>query len=711
MPNGSLVKQPNLDQWLAIGADGRVLVRTGKVDIGQRISTALTLIAAEELDIDPTRIDIAAVETDVAPDEGVTSGSNSMEESGDAVRRATATARKHLLALAARQLGVAEDALDIVDGLIRARATNRSITYAELAGGKPFGIPVDQTAKTKDPKSFKHVGTRVTARGMADLVGGSAKYVHDMQMPGMLHARVVRPPHYHATLAKLDDAKFKSAGLGIVRDGSFLAVAGPDEYAVLKGAERLAAAATWDRGKGLPEGDLFKNLTANERVSLPVIKGSPVKEAVPALPAPPANAAVTHQARYERPYNMHGTIGPSAALAKFENGQMTVWTHSQGIYVLREAMAEALDMPIEAIRVIHAIGAGCYGHNGADDVALDAALVARANPGKPVLLKWTRDDEHAWEPYTTAMVMELQASLDASGKVLAWSHESYGDTHNMRPRSTGNKSGAARLLAARYLADPVPPPVATPSMGHHVGIHRNQEPLYTFDNQRLVKNLVRGLPLRTSAMRTLGAYANVFALESFIDELAEAGGLDPIALRIRNLADQRAIDVIEACNTALNRDKKPAGYGRGFGFARYKNQKTYCAVGIEVSVNDAAEVKLHRCVIAADAGEIVDRDGIAAQMEGGVLQAASWTLYEEVKYDRDGITSRDWDSYPILRFDNVPEIETILMERPGAPFLGAGEASSGPAAGAIANAIKDATGLRLRRLPFTPEAIRAAAYR
>jgi CO/xanthine dehydrogenase Mo-binding subunit len=279
----------------------------------------------------------------------------------------------------------------------------------------------------------------------------------------------------------------------------------------------------------------------------------------------------------------------------------------------------------------------------------------------------------------------------------------------MRPRSTGNKSGAARLLAARYLSNPVPPPVAQPSMGHHVGIHRNQEPLYNFQNQRLVKNLVRGLPLRTSAMRTLGAYANVFALESFIDELAEAAGLDPVDFRIRNLTDERAVAVVKAAAEGLHKTPKPVGRGRGLGFARYKNQKTYCAVGIELSVTEAAEVKLHRCVIAADAGEIVDPDGTAAQMEGGVLQAASWTLYEEVKYDRDGVTSRDWDSYPILRFDNVPEIETILMERPGKPFLGAGEASSGPAAGAIANAIKDATGLRLRTLPFTPANIRKAA--
>jgi CO/xanthine dehydrogenase Mo-binding subunit len=534
MPNPSLAKQPKVDQWLALQADGRVQVRSGKVDIGQRISTALMLIAAEELDVDPSRIDMMPVETGVSPDEGVTSGSNSMEESGEAVRRASATARRHLLARAAQALNVAEDSLEVADGLIRSRATNRSITYWELAGGKPLGIEIDANVPLKAPGTFRHIGTAVTARGMADTVQGTQRFVHDLEMPGLLHARVVRPPHYHAKLASLDEPRLKE-GLRVVRDGSFLAVAGEDEPAVLKAAERVAAIARWDLGGGLPEGDIFEWLTGNERVSLPVKAGIPVKEPVSPLAPPPATAKVTSSARYDIPYHMHGSIGPSAAIARFDDGQLTVWTHSQGIYVLRQALAEALSMEESRIKLIHTLGSGCYGHNGADDVTLDAALVARACPGRPVLMKWTRADEHAWEPFATAMSMVLQGSVDATGKVVAWSHESYGDTHNMRPRSTGNRSGAARLLAARFLADPVPPPVAAPSMGHHVGIHRNQEPLYDFPEPRLVKNLVRGLPLRTSARRTLGAFANVFALESFMDELAEAAGVGPVAFRLRHL--------------------------------------------------------------------------------------------------------------------------------------------------------------------------------
>jgi len=305
----------------------------------------------------------------------------------------------------------------------------------------------------------------------------------------------------------------------------------------------------------------------------------------------------------------------------------------------------------------------------------------------------------------------LRASIDDDGKIMDWSHESYSDTHVMRPRPGANRAGAARLLAMRMVENPLPAPVPEPAMGFHIGIHRNLDPLYDFPERRLVKNLVRELPLRTSAMRTLGAYANVFAIESFMDELAEAAGADPVAFRLDHLSDARGRDCLEAAAKALRGDATdpPEGRGWGFGFARYKNVQAYAAVGIELEVTDAADVKLHRAVIAADAGQVVDPDGLAAQMEGGLIQAASWALYEEVTYDQDGITSRDWDTYPIMRFDNIPDIEAILMQRPNAPFLGAGEASSGPAGAAIANAVYNAAGIRMRRLPLTPDAIRSAA--
>lgn len=711
--NASLSKTPALDDWIRLEEQGRITVANGKVDIGQRISTAVALIAAEELDVDPARIDVAAPETGASPDEGITSGSNSMEESGNAVRHAAATARRHLLRLAAETLDVQEDMLEVDDGLVVARATNRSVTYWDLMPeGSAFGIDVDEAAPTKPVASFRYVGHFATARGMERLAGGSARFVHDMVLPNMLHARPVRPPHYHAILESLDETvveRLESEGVTIIRDGTYLAVAAEDEYQVVRAAERLSNAARWDTGEGLPEGDMFERLLTEPRQSLRVVDGKPVDEDVPPLADPPASAAATLEARYDRPYHMHGSVGPSAAMAVCEDGKLTIWSHSQGIYLLRAAMADGLEMDPDDIRIIHTPGAGCYGHNGADDAATDAALIARAIPGRPVLLKWTRDDEHAWEPYGSAMSMSLRASLNEAGRVIDWSQETYSDTHMNRPRAGANRAGPGRLLPLNYLADPLPKPRANPNMGVHAGIHRNLDPLYNFPQRRLVKNLVRSMPLRTSSLRTLGAYANVFAIESFMDELAHEGGIDPVEFRLSHLEDVRATAVLRAAAERLFAGDKRDGVGRGIAFAQYKNIKTYAAVGIELEVTDEAEVKLLRAVAAADAGQVVDPDGLASQLEGGILQAASWTLYEAVTHDRDGITSRDWETYPILRFDNVPEIETIIMDRPDEKFLGAGEATAGPTAAAIANAIFDATGLRLRRLPFTPDALRRAA--
>ena len=443
-----------------------------------------------------------------------------------------------------------------------------------------------------------------------------------------------RPPHYHARLTALDEAVVESLaaeGVEVVRDGSFLAVSAVDEYAAVKAAGRLAAAASWDSGDGLETRDIYEGLRANERVSLPVVDGTPVEAPLP----PPADGAATLEARYERPYQMHGSLAPSAAMAEFAGGRLTVHSHSQGVYVLRAALAEAFDIEPGAVRVIHAPGAGCYGHNGADDAAFDAALIARARPGRPVMLKWTREEEHAWEPYGSCTSMDLRASLDGGGRIAAWSHETYSDTYSMRPRPGPGKMGAARLLAARFLAEPLAPPVMGPAMGRHMGIHRNLDPLYDLPEKRLVKHLVRGMPLRVSALRSLGGYANVFAIESFMDELAEEAGSDPVSFRLHHLSDPRGRTVIEAAAERLDPSGAdcPEGRGRGIGFAQYTNSAAYAAVVMEVSVGDAGEIRLERCVIAADAGEIVDRAGLAAQLEGGVVQAASWTLREAVAFD------------------------------------------------------------------------------
>ena len=545
---------------------------------------------------------------------------------------------------------------------------------------------------------------------------GTLRFVHDLRPEGALHARVVRPPHYHAALASLpDDLEAGLEGARLVRDGSFLAVAAEDEHHALRAAARVAAAARWSAPRGLDDRPASEQLLGNRRESFPVREGRSREEPVP---EPPPDAPRTMRAVYERPYQMHGSLAPSAALARFAGGRLTVWTHSQGIYPLRSAIAEILGLDPGSVDVEHAPGAGCYGHNGSDDAALEAALVARAIPGRPVLLEWSREDEHAWEPYGPAMRMELAAHLDDGGDVRFWSHETWSDTHVVRARPGAAGPQAGRFLAPRYLADPVPEPPRAPNLTVHGGIHRNAAPPYAFPETRIVKHLVHDLPLRVSALRTLGAYANVFAAESFLDELAHAAGADPLDYRRRHLADARTRAVLDAAAERFGWTARAAGRqavgssggaGRGIAVARYKNAKSYCAVAVEARVGEDAAIHLLRAVIAADAGEIVDPDGLAAQLEGGFVQAASWTLLEAVAWNRDGIASRDWESYPILRFGAVPEIETVLVDRPGEPFLGAGEASCGPAGAAIANAVFDATGVRARRLPLTPENLREAA--
>ena len=711
--NSSLEAHPNVEDWIVVRADGGVEVRTGKVEIGQGIDTAVALIVAGELGVPFDRIAMTPVSTGLSPDEGYTAGSSSLEHSGQALRLAAATVRRELLRRASQRLGVDAADLETGDAMVRSRETNRTVAFAELVQGAPVTGPVARRAPRRrgaragNPGGFEpfHVRRRVT---------GTFKFVHDLCPAGTLHARVIRPPHYHALLEDLpDDIQTVLGDARLVRDGSFLAVAHDDEHTAIRGAERLSAAARWRAIRDLEEEPIGQLLLENRRESFPVRGGAARDEPVD---MPPLSGPGTIRASYERPYQMHGSLAPSAALAVCADDHFTVWTHSQGPYPLRSALAEALDCDPASITVVHAPGAGCYGHNGADDAALEAALIARSIPGRPVLLKWSREDEHAWEPYGSAMRIELCARLARGGAVEAWSHETSSDTHLMRAWPDPVRPQAGKFLAPRYRANPLSAPAPTASLGAGGGIHRNATPAYAFPHMRIVKHLVHGLPLRVSALRTLGAFANVFAAESFMDELAHETASDPVAYRRRHLEDRRSIDVLDAAARRFGWSAgppagNPNGIGRGIALARYRNAKSYCAVAVEVRVDDDASIKLQRAVIAADSGEIVHADGLAAQLEGGFVQAASWTLLEAVTWDRDGITSRDWQSYPILRFDNIPEIDTVLLDRPEEPYLGAGEAACGPTGAAIANAVFDATGIRVRRLPLTPQSLRQAASR
>jgi nicotinate dehydrogenase subunit B len=421
-----------------------------------------------------------------------------------------------------------------------------------------------------------------------------------------------------------------------------------------------------------------------------------------------AAPVTTREALYTRPYQCHASIAPSCAVAQWQDGTLTVWTHSQGVFPLRGDLAKAFEMDPKQIRCIHAEGAGCYGHNGADDVALDAALVARATAGRPVKLQWMREDEFMWEPYGSAMVMKLAGGVDAQGNVVAWTHEVWSHPHSTRPGS----SAGVNLLAARHLRTPFAPVAPADVPQPSGGSDRNAIPLYDFPNVKVVKHYVAETPLRTSALRTLGGYANVFALESFVDELALAARLDPVDFRLRHLKDPRARAVID---TAAQRAGWRPGArgdgtrGRGFAFAKYKNLACYCAMVAEVEVTRATgRVRVVRVVAAVDAGQIVNPDGVVNQIEGGIIQSTSWTLKEALRFDRTRVTTRSWTEYPILRFDEVPAVEVALLDQPNERFLGVGEGAQGPTAAAIANAIAHATGKRLRALPFTPEQVKQA---
>ncbi len=695
----SLDAYPKVSDWITV-EDSQFLVHTGKVDIGQRISTALLRIVQEELALPLSFVDIAPVRTGTAPDEGITSGSNSIEQSGRAVASAAATLRKHLMDAAVAQHGGMLADWSLLDGYIQRGGTNLRIALTEIARDLPPDLRVD-------PSLPRHIGSSAPTaamRGIAEMVEGRFTFLHDLDLPGMWHARRVSPPHARAKLREIEQTAIErvtAKRLRIVRDGSFLAVAGPREWDVVKAATTLGLACSWDVGDGFPETDVFAQLVPENAQRFPVIKGTPQKAPVPdPVPAPDLSA------RFERPYQMHGALAPSAALAEWTGDRLILKSHSQGIYPLRQAIADSLDLPLEQIEITHVPGSGCYGHNGADDAAYEAALIAVALPDTPILLKWTREDEHAWEPYAPAMAVQVDATL-SDGRITTLSAEAFSDTHRGRPRPGPNRAGPAKLLANRFHEYAMDPYVAPPNMGTHGGMHRNLDPIYDFPETRLVKNLVQGLPHRTSAMRCLGAVANIFALESLMDEAADSAGVEPITFRRRQLSDTRAIAVLDELERRL--PSPGEGVGRGIAYAQYKNAMTRVGIAVDLTVTDAAAVVLERVTLVADAGRVIDPDGLTAQLEGGVMQAASWALYEEVTWDRDGITSRDWDSYPVIRFDNVPAFDITLLDAPQSPSVGAGEASPGPTVAAIANAIFHCTGLRLRRMPFTPDALTRAA--
>ncbi|HUJ00327.1 MAG TPA: molybdopterin cofactor-binding domain-containing protein [Usitatibacter sp.] len=694
----SLARNPRLSAWLRFRADGVVEVRSGKVELGQGILTALAQIAAEELDVALERIAMMPAATGTSPDEGVTSGSLSTQDSGMAVRHACAEARALCLAEASRRLGVAVDSLAVADGEIRGAGGART-SYWAIGDAAIAGRDATASVPPKGSAHSRYVGRAIARIDLADKVLGHARYIHDLALPGMLHGRVLRPPSPAATLEKLEEdrARAMPGVVAVVRDGSFVGVLAESERQAQAAVERLRRDARWNEPATLPdEARLGAWLHAARRETALVAERDSGSS---------PGARRTVRASYTKPFIAHASIGPSCAVAHWNGTRLRVWSHTQGIYNLRADLSIAFAVPAEDIVVEHVQGAGCYGHNGADDVAYDAALLARAADGRPVRVQWSREDELSWSPFGPAMAIDLEAELDDHGEVVAWRGAHWSNGHTMRP----GRAKIPTLLAASQLADPFERPVSVnPPFAGGGGAERNSVPAYDFPRLRVECHRVLEMPLRASALRSLGAFANVFAIESFVDDIARMRHEDPVAWRLRHLSDPRARAVIEAVarRSSWGAPLAGEGRGRGIGWARYKGFGAYCAVVAEVELTH--EVRVTRLVIAADVGLAVNPDGVANQIEGGAIQATSWALKEAVRFDRTRVTSGAWESYPILRFSEVPRTDVEVIQREHEPSVGAGEAAQGPTAAAIANAVREAIGARIRDLPITAERIAAA---
>jgi len=707
-PKGSLERNPTLSQWLSLAQPGVILLSVGKVDIGQGISTAIVQIAAEELDVDLRRVRLVPITTAHSPDEGVTSGSFSIEHSGQAVRLACATLRGMAAGQFAARHGVDASSVRVSDGTLSAPGA-AAATYWDLGLQGMLDRPVSTDPELKKPADYTLVQSSLPRIDLPRKVFGRPSFIQDMVLPGMLHARVVRVANRAARLVEVDLAAFQGRypDVQVVRDGSFLGVLAEREEVAIAAATRLRSLARWNMPAVFPDSSDLEGF----------LRGTPAEQTIlVARSADAASSAHSFQADYMRPFIAHASIGPSCALAQWSPGKLEVWTHSQGIFnfksdldsFLRREQAGGASV-VESI-VHHVEGAGCYGHNPADDVGFDAVLLARAAGGRPVRVAWSRADELCCGPSGSAHLVELKAQVSAAADILEWSHELWANGYTSRPgRAT---PGALSFKAASEIERPFDAPVALdPPLSAGGGTDRNAIPDYDFPGCRVVSNRLLEMPIRTSAIRALGGYTNVFAIESFMDEIAQGCAQDPVLFRLRHLSsDPRARAVIERCIGQAawwhERSGDPEGTGRGMAFARYKNTGAWCAVAVKVIAT--TQIRVEQISIAADVGLAVNPEGVRSQLEGGAIQSCSWTLKEALNFDRENFTTSSWEDYPILRFSEAPPVQVSIIDAPHEPSLGAGEATQGPTAAAIGNAVFDALGVRVRRLPITPEQIRSA---
>ncbi len=694
---GSLVDNPRLDRWIHFEPNRTVRVATGKVEIGQGVVTALGQIAADELDVPLERVKILSGDTTHGPDEMYTTSSLSISMSGGSIRLVCAEVRAKALERAALRLNCSPDDLTVVDGEFHQNGAPSGQSYWTVAGEIDFSQAPTGNARPKAASSYKVVGQSVPRIDLPAKLTGAA-FVQDMMPKGVLHARMLRQPGRGATLSSLDEAAIRKAAKGelqIVREANWVAFASPVESVAQAAAAAAPLHAKWSN---------VRRITP-EQQEAQWLKGQPAEDRHIGAPRPagPLKNVVTFTV--SRPYVAHASMAPSCALAEYRDGHLTIHSHGQGMHPLRKNVAALLGIPVDSITCKHRHGAGCYGHHGADDAATDAALVAMRLPGKTVRLQWRREEEFGFEPVGPAMLVTLHVALDGKGRPADWTTEIWSPTHVQRPGM-----GAGYLLASEALPNPPPEVKPTdPPEARGGGGTRNAVPLYDVPAHRILHHLVQRAPVRTSALRGLGALPNVYAIEMLMDELAARAGEDPVAYRLSILSDQRARKLIELVAERSNwkaRGASGSGTGLGLAFARYKNTAAYCAVAAQVSVSETVTVERVWC--AADCGLVINPDGCRNQLEGGVIQALSWTLKEQVGFDEQGISSLDWDRYPILRFSEVPEIHAELVDGAGNPSLGMGECSVGPTAAAVGNAVAHALGVRIYDMPLTRERIMAA---
>ena len=683
-----------VDSYFVINLDGSVTLYSGKVDLGTGHRIALPQIVADELGIQIERITMIEGDTHLTPDQGSTSGSTGMMRGGVQTRQAAATARAALIKLGAQKMGLPEADLDTADGQVRPKKGGEGITFAALLANQTFNLDLDPKAPRRKPSEYKYVGKHVKRPDIPAKATGTHVWMHDFAVEGMLHGRSVYPPRPGAKLVSVDESSVADIlGVKVVRIKDYLGVVAPREWHAEKAARQLKV--EWEGGGMITSSadaqTYLRSTGPRDKDEITEKKGD-FEKAWP-------DAVKKVSADFYWPMQSHASLGPSCAIADVKEGEATIWTASQGTHKFAEAFADILQLPQGKVRQIYLDGAGCYGMNGHDDAAMDAAILSRAT-GRPVRVQWSRADEHAWDPKGPPQTLTIDAGLDKDGRINTWRAQMW------IPRLTP-KLPHVPLVSPALAGLPQTPGIATGSL--NVGA----SPSYDIPNMETVLHYVKDTPARTAPLRAPGKVGNLMAVETVMDELALAAGKDALAFRLEYLKDTRSIDILkktgEIHGWQPRTEPRKDGKGRGIAFTHYKGNETYVAIAVDVDVDrTSGAIRVTRVSCAHDCGQIISPDGVKAQVEGCILQSISRTLFEETKYDRERITAVDWASYQILTFPDVPELNIALIDRPDKPPVGAGEAAVAPVAAAIANAVFDATGVRLRSAPFTPQRVRSA---